>query len=113
MAESITDFSRTKYQYTADNGQKRVLNVRTVFNTAGGGLIPADGTETGIQKAHFARHIWLEATTRQTNGNPYRRKVYFNNASYAAVINAASYAGLDGLSWTVEGHEGEKSIGTP
>jgi len=110
MTESITNFSRTTYQYVNDDGTLLTMNTRTAIQALGTFLNATTGAEVGQQKAKQARHFWLQATTREANGNPYRRKVYYNYANAANIVNGA-FNGLDGLDWVVYGHTGERSRG--
>jgi hypothetical protein len=102
MAYAISDFSRTNYQYTGDDGNKYLVSERTAVHggLSAGALAAADGTEKG----HFngkPRHMFFKSTTEVgTAPKSYypKKKIVFNTANRAAVM--AATLSVDGLSFT-------------
>lgn len=113
--DTISGLTKTTFQYIDDLGVKRKLRVSDRFNgqTAGTGLSAADGSESGEQKAHFARHIWLESIDPDSNGHYRRRKVYYNRGTGNGLATALAhdFGTVDGTTWESKGYVGEKEIG--
>ena len=110
VAEAIGSLARTPYLYVADNGLPYILKVRTAYAALHGMTAYTNQANNGYFVGR-PRHAWIQSTNADNN-HVFRRKIPTNSGALAPgqpLAPGTAIAGpLDGLSWVVHGHVGEK-----